>query len=198
MSVTVAEDFRGVEDFLRRWHALPAKRRHRIAHEVPIDQMQVAALHHHNPWIRKSCLHFLDHYASDQSVATFLGALDDPVVPVRELALHGLACEQCRSAELCVSEVVPVLAGVLGSDPSPEVRQRTIPILLRLSGRDPRARLAIEDASTKDEDRLVRQVAEASLQGDERQALRSRHDLQRRARSRRGKSRVWATKAAGP
>lgn len=173
----VAEDFRAVEEFLRRWHALPAKQRHRIAHEVPIYQMQVAALHHPNPWSRKGCLHFLDHYTSDQSVATFLGALDDCVVPVRELALHGLACEQCGSAELCGSQVVPVLARVLGSDPSPEVRQRTIPILLRLSARDPRARSAIFDASIEDDDRLVRRVAEAALVGNEREAQRSRHDL---------------------
>jgi hypothetical protein len=86
-----------------------------------------------------------------------------------------------------VEDVVPVLTRVVESDPSPEVRQRAIPILLRLSHRDSRPREAIERAAATDDDPLVREVALAALEGRERDALRSRNDLRRRARTRRGK-----------
>jgi HEAT repeat protein len=178
-----------VGDFLRRWNALPNKQRYRIAHEIPIAEMQTTAVLHPDPWIRRGCLFFLDHYANEGSTTTFLTALDDPVSPVRAMALHGLACEQCRNEELCVSDVVLVLSRVLASDPSPDIRHKAIPILLRLSDRDPRAKTAIEGAATSDEDPLVRHVAVAALEGRARDASRSRHDLLRASRTRRGKKR---------
>jgi hypothetical protein len=53
-----------------------------------------------------------------------------------------------------------------------------------MSGRDQRAREVIEVAASSDEDNLVRQVAVAALEGRVRDALRSRHDLRRMARTR--------------
>ena len=128
-----------VDDFLHRWKALrhkPHTQRHGLTNEIPFADMQIAAIQHPDPWVRRSCLFFLDHYANDTSTHTFLAALDDPVTPVRELALHGLACEQCRAVELCVADVVPVLSRVVASDTSADVRHRAIPILLRLADRD--------------------------------------------------------------
>jgi len=177
-----------VTEFLRRWHALPNKERFQLAPEVPVSEMQVAATTHPDPWVRRGCLSFLDHYASDASTQAFLAALDDPVTFVREMALHGLACEQCRAAELCVADVVPVLSRVLATDASPEVRHKSVPILMRLSDRDPRARGALERAAVSDEDPLVRRVAAAALEGQVRDASRSRHDLRRRATTRKGKA----------
>jgi HEAT repeat protein len=176
------------EAFLRRWNSLPNKQAPRLAPEIPIAAMQVAAVRHPDPWVRRSCLSFLDHYANDASTSTFLAALDDPVTPVRAMALHGLACDQCRTDELCVGDVVPVLSRVVRSDPNPEVRHAAIPILLRLSNRDRRAREAIETAAATDGDPLVRQVATAALDGRVRDALRSRHDLRRMSRTRSGKA----------
>jgi hypothetical protein len=182
-------DLDTVGDFLRRWNALPNKQRYRIAHDIPIAEMQTAAVLHPNPWTRGGCLFFLDHYANEESTATFLAALDDPISPVRAMALHGLACEQCRDDALCVSDVVPVLSRVVRSDPSPDIRHMAIPILLRLSDRDPLARAAIEVAANSDEDPLERRVAVAALEGRARDASRSRHDLLRASKTRRGKKR---------
>ena len=113
-----------VGEFLRQWNVSPNKQRYQLVPELPIPEMQLAAIHHPNPWMRRGCLSFLDHYANDDSVHAFLGALDDPVPFVREMALHGLSCERCRTAELCVAEAAPVLNRVLAADDSPEVRQK--------------------------------------------------------------------------
>jgi hypothetical protein len=186
-----------VNDFLHRWSAVPHNQKHALTNEIPLSDMQVAAVHHPDPWVRRVCLFFLDHYANDTSTHTFLAALDDPVTPVRELALHGLACEQCRAMELRVADVVPVLSRVVDSDTSADVRHKAIPLLLRLSGRDVRARAAIERAASSDDDALVRQVAVAALEGRYRDALRSRHDLLRRAKTRKGKATNWREARAG-
>jgi HEAT repeat protein len=174
--------------FLRRWNALPNKQRYQLVPELPIPEMQLAAITHSNPWLRRGCLSFLDHYANDESVRTFLGALDDPVPFVREMALHGLSCEQCRTAELCVADVVPVLSRVLATDKSPEVRHKVVPILMNFLSRSSPAHEALRRSSLSDEDILVRQVATAALEGRERDARRSRHDLRRKAKTRRGKA----------
>jgi hypothetical protein len=82
------------------------------------------------------------------------------------VALHSIACESCRKEELCVADVVPDVVGVLAADPSPELRTKAIPILLRLAGRDERAREAIERASRNDPDGIVRQAAADALCGN--------------------------------
>jgi hypothetical protein len=183
-----AEELETVYDFLCRFRALPNKQRHFAASELPLAEMHLAATCHPDPWVRRSCLYFLDHYANDESTSTFLAALDDPVTPVREMALHGLACERCRSAELCVDDVVPVLSRIVDADASPDIRHKVVPILMGLSGRDARARTALERVACSDQDPLVREVAVAALEGRYRDALRSRHDLLRRAKTRRGKT----------
>jgi HEAT repeat protein len=174
--------------FLRRWSARPNKQAPLLAPKIPVAAMQAAAIDHPDPWCRRSCLSFLDHYANDESAPTFLAALSDPVTLVRVMALHGLACEQCRVDALCLADVLPVLSRVVRTDPSPDVRHQTVPILLRLSNRDPRAREVIEEVARSDDDPLVRQVAVAALEGRVRDAMRSRHDMRRAARSRRAKA----------
>jgi hypothetical protein len=176
-----------VGEFLRQWNALPNKQRYQLVPELPIPEMQLAATTHPNPWVRRGCLSFLDHYANDDSIHAFLGALNDPVPFVREMALHGLSCEQCRTAEMCVADVVPVLNRVLAADDSPEVRHKVVPILMNLASRSSSAREALEWSSLSDEDILVRQVATAALEGRVQDARRSRHDLLRRAKTRKGK-----------
>jgi HEAT repeat protein len=128
--------------------------------------MKQAAIEHEDPWVRRKCLSFLDHHASDESASVFLQALDDPVAPVRDLALHALACEQCRTEELCVAEVTPRIARVLDGDPNPEVRFKAIPILRRLASRDRTALTAIERAAENDADERVREAAAAILRGE--------------------------------
>jgi hypothetical protein len=177
-----------VGDFFRRWNALPNKQRYQLVPEFPIAAMQWAAISHPDPRTRRGCLSFLDHYANDDSIRAFLEALDDPIPFVREMALHRLSCERCRTAELCVADVVPVLTRVLAADDSPEVRNKVVPILMNLASRSSSARGALERSSLSDEDGFVRQVATAAIEGREQDARRSRHDLLRRAKTRRGKA----------
>ena len=62
-----------------------------------------------------------------------------------------------------------------------------IPILMDLPSRSSLAWEALERSSLCDEDALVREIASAALEGRERDARRSRHDLLRKAKTRRGK-----------
>lgn len=127
------------------------------------------------------CLNTLDHYANDSSADVFRLALRDPVPRVRAIALHGLACERCRTGELCVSDVVPSLISVLEQDRSAKVRHGAVGILLRLSARDASASEAILRAAHEDADPLVRQVATAAAEGRHHD-VRSRKTMRRRAR----------------
>ena len=146
-------------DFVHRWKALPGQRRGRLGKELPVAAVQAAALSHCDLEIRRLCLFLLDHYASDASWDTFRRALHDPVATVREAALHGLSCERCRSTALCVTDVVTDLVDVLISDPSAEVRHKTVAVLARFADRDPRASEAIARAAQEDPDCAIRHVA---------------------------------------
>jgi hypothetical protein len=99
-------------------------------------------------------LFLLDHYASDASWNVFRLALRDPVASVREVALHGLSCERCRTTALCVADVVADLVDILVHDPSAEVRHKTVAVLARFADRDERVIEAIaraaEDKSGRD------------------------------------------------
>jgi hypothetical protein len=147
----------------------------------PITDIELAAVGHEDPWVRRRCLDFLDHRAADTSTPIFLQALGDPVAIVREVALHGLACERCRTGQICVPEVVARVINVLETDPDADVRYKTLPILRALIGRDHRALDAIQSAAEADPDRLVREGARLALEVG---LLPNRHDLARRQRRR--------------
>jgi hypothetical protein len=150
----------------------------------PLTDIQREALGHPDPWARKQCLDFLDHRAADASTAVFLAALDDPVAPVREIALHSVACERCRSEAVCVTEVVPRVIQVLERDPSPEVRYKTLTILRGFAARDASALDAIRRAVDGDPDAFLREGARIALEFG---LIPSRHDLIRRL-GRRGRA----------
>jgi HEAT repeats len=173
------EDHAEAARFLQRFVATSTERRSSVAADAPIAEIQLAALRHPDPFVRRACLGFLDHYANEISTSVFALALRDPVELVRHSALHSLACEACRTEELCVADVVPCLGEVLAADPSAELRHKAIPVLLRLADRDPRARRAVERAADSDGDALVREVAGRALAG---QHIRSRKAYQRRAK----------------
>jgi hypothetical protein len=168
--------------FLQRFLATSTKRRSSVAAGAPIVQLQAAALQHRDPFVRRSCLGFLDHHANEDSISVFALALRDPVELVRHTALHSLACETCRTEELCPADVVPHVVEVLFADPSLELRHKAIPVLLRLADRDPRARQALEQAANNDVDALVREVAHGALAG---QHVRSRRAYERRVKRKR-------------
>jgi HEAT repeat protein len=158
--------WRSAGSYLRQFSSATPKQKSRLARKKPLEDLQAAALAHPDPFTRRDCLGFLDHYANEASTVVFAAALHDPVDFVRNAALHSIACESCRKEELCVAEVVPDIIGVLEADPSPELRTKAIPTLLRLAGRDHRAWEAIERASGNDSDQIVRQAAADALCGN--------------------------------
>jgi HEAT repeat protein len=157
--------WRSARAYLNRFFSATPKQKSRIMKKAPLADLQTAALHHPDPFARRECLFFLDHYANEPSTAVFAEALRDPVDFVRNAALHSIACESCRTAELCVADVVPDIVQVLEGDPSPDLRTKAIPTLLRLGGRDSRAWDAISRAAEHDPDSLVRRAAADALCG---------------------------------
>ena len=165
------------EGFLRRFAAAGPQARARLAaEELPLAALHEAALTHPDPFARRALVGVLDHYANDESTAVFAAALRDPVELVRHTALHSIACETCRDGDLCPADVVPALAEVLASDPSPEVRHKAIPVLLRLGAPE-----AVERAAREDDDELVREVAARALRCEN---VRARKAYLRRRRRR--------------
>jgi hypothetical protein len=151
--------------FLKGFFSATAKQKSRLVKKAPLADLQAAALRDPDPFARRECLFFLDHYANEASTSVFAGALHDPVDFVRNAALHSIACESCRTADLCVADVVPDIVAVLADDPNPELRTKAIPILLRLAGRDSRAADAISRAAEQDPDGMVRQAAADARRG---------------------------------
>ena len=134
------------------------KQKRALSRETVLD-VQVAALHHPDPHIRRSCLWLLDHHANDVSMPVFAQAMTDDVDFVREIALHSLACEGCKEGELCVADVVPPLVRVLEHDPKPDLRIKALSALVGLSRRDERVREALERAARDNTDPVVRRCA---------------------------------------
>jgi hypothetical protein len=157
-------DLELANDFVYRWTSLPKERRARLGKQIPVAAVQMAAVNHHDPAMRRFCLFLLDHYASDVSSDTFRRALHDPVAAVRESALHGLACERCRREVICVTEVVTDLVAILASDPNADVRHKTVAALARFISRDGRASGAIARAGCHDPDAAIRAVAQAVVE----------------------------------
>ena len=118
-----------------------------LGRQIPVAAVQEAALSHPHVEMRRFCLFLLDHYASDVSSETFRRALRDPVAPVRESALHGLACETCRHEDIAVPGVVTALVQILASDRNAEVRHKSVAALARFVRRDTRAAEAIARAA---------------------------------------------------
>lgn len=151
--------------FLKRFYSATPKQKSRLVKKAPLAHLQAAALHARDPYDRRECLFFLDHFANEASAAVFAKALHDPVDFVRIVALHSIACESCRTTELCAADVVLDVVAVLEGDPNPDLRTKAIPTLLRLADRDRRAREAVERAAQHEPDEIVRRVAAGALQG---------------------------------
>src|ERR1700683_4738782 len=180
---SVVADVAEATNFLNQFFQGTAKQRARRVVKAPLGAVQTAALHHPDPWVRRDCLFFLDHYANDQSMPVFARALGAPVEFVRNMALHGLSCQACKSEELCTADVAAGLVEVLEHDPSHELRTKAIQFLFHLSGREARARAALEEASVHDPDPIVRQAARSALAGRF-VAPRKRYERQQRRHGR--------------
>jgi HEAT repeat protein len=161
-----AEAWRSADRYLKQFFSATDHQKSRLVKKAPLAQIGAAAVGHPDAFVRRGCLFFLDHYANEASTAVFALALHDPVDFVRHAALHSIACESCRTQELCVADVVPSIISVLERDPNPELRTKAIPTLLHLAGRDARAWEAIRRAGEHDPDDLVRRAAADALSGN--------------------------------
>ena len=186
-----SQDRVAVEVYFREWWdvvrdsaaaGLRADHWKQLGPAPPVASVQAAALLHPNPRVRRDCLTVLDHDANDESEAVFRAALSDPVPRVRQLALHGLACERCREHQLWVADVVPDIVDVLDHDANAKVRHSALSALVALSDRDDRAVTAISRAAAADSDPLVRQAAEAARAGQYR-GMGSRKAIRRRTQA---------------
>jgi hypothetical protein len=144
---------------------LSPKRMRPARFAAALPDLQLAALHHRDPQIRRYCLGILDHHANDESMHVFARALSDEADVVRDVALHSIACESCKSEELCPADVVPALCRVLDSDPKPDLRIKALAALTRLMSRDERVRGALERAARTNSDAITRQCAADALHG---------------------------------
>jgi hypothetical protein len=133
--------------------------------KAALEDVQLGAIKHPDPKMRRWCLFLLDHYANDESMAVFAEALNDGVAVVRDAALHSIACEPCKDGELCVTDVVPLVIDLLESDPQAELRLKAARTLLGLAARDERAQAALERAGERDPDAVVRSCAREAARG---------------------------------
>lgn len=130
-----------------------------------MGDLQLGALRHPDPQIRRYCLVVLDHYANDASMQTFVSALEDDTDAVREIALHSLACEPCKRDALCPTDVVPALARVLASDPKPDLRIKALTALLRVHGDAEQLKDLLRRTAESNSDPVTRRCAEDALRG---------------------------------
>jgi hypothetical protein len=184
-------DLEVANSFARRWRAMRKERRSWLGKEMPVAEVQAAALHHPHVEMRRLCLFLLDHYASDLSAETFRLALRDPVASVREGALHGLACETCRHEDIRVVDAVSDLARLLATDANADVRHKAVAALARFLDRDSRVRVIMADVAHRDRDTAVRAVAQSVADS-------GRPHIHRRKRALRETRRTARVAAASP
>ena len=180
----VHEYFASLDRHVERWRQTGG-RWSPFAGEVPIDSMQAAALRHESAKVRRHALGVLDHAANDASTATFRAALVDPVPKVRLVALHGLACERCRTGDVCVDDVVRDVLRTLRDDASPTVRHAAIDVLARFISRDERIVPALLERAAMDSDDLVRLTAARAAAGERKVWTRKAVRRRRRTAARR-------------
>lgn len=163
-SISTAEVSSRVDRTLRGPVSKALKRRRPLTAAM-VEDIQLGALRHPDPKVRRWCVFLLDHYANDQSAHVFAQALHDGAHLVRDMALHSIACEPCKEGELCVADTVPHIVDVLRHDPKPDLRIKAIAALMRLSDRDARVKTALQCAAADDADPLVRGCARDALAG---------------------------------
>jgi len=103
-----------------------ALKRQRPLTPAMVEDLQLGALRHRDAKVRRWCVFLLDHYANDQSTEVFAQALHDGAHPVRDMALHSIACEPCKEGELCVADTVPHVVHVLRHDPKADLRIKAV------------------------------------------------------------------------
>jgi hypothetical protein len=106
-----------------------------------------------DPAVRSRCALLMDHLAGNESFELMVLLLEDPEPSVRLHAIHALACDRCKSDDVCAlprQEIVPAATALLTNDPDPRVRAIALEVLARWVHEDGDARAAIERAAERD------------------------------------------------
>ena len=121
-----------------------------------------------DPELRLQCALLIDHLAGNESFELMMLLLDDPDPRVRQQAIHALACDRCKSDDVCAlprSDLVPTAARLLSEDPHPHVRAIAAEVLGRWVHDDTDARAALERAVAVDQSPAIRKKAKWFLPG---------------------------------
>lgn len=78
----LAEHRHAVEAFFGAWEAGSAGTKRRLASDLPIAGIQEAAIDHPDPWLRRWCIGFLDHHASD-ALGAAMAQTEPRQIPLR-------------------------------------------------------------------------------------------------------------------
>lgn len=139
-------------------------------HRIFVDALLVG-VRHHNPNVRYNCAHAMDMFADERCAVALLELLDDPVPRVRRIAVHSIACDDCKIAPL--QPLVPArrsqrqrdLVGIVVEmalhDPSIQVRRHATYALSMFE--DVRATHTIETLLVRETDAAIRRNALAAL-----------------------------------
>lgn len=106
-----------------------------------------------DPSLRAQCALLIDRLAGNDSFELLLLLLDDPDPRVRRHAIHALACDRCKSDEVCAlpgPQIIAEAVRLLERDPDAHVRAIALEVLARWVHEDAVARAAIERAAEAD------------------------------------------------
>jgi hypothetical protein len=121
-----------------------------------------------DPRLRSQCALLIDRLAGNDSFDLMLLLLDDPDPGVRRHAIHALACDRCKSDDVCAlprDQIIPEASRMVASDPDAGVRAIALEVLARWVHDDDDARAAIERASIGDARPGIRKQAKWYLPG---------------------------------
>ena len=124
--------------------------------------MLLQGVEHPNPGIRADCAHAMDLFADERCTAPLLRLLDDPVPRVRRVALHSLACDDCKLEPLeTEKDVIRLIIDRATADPSIQVRRHATAALGRCA--DERAFEALEMLMSQESDKAILRNARQAL-----------------------------------
>ncbi|HET6873506.1 MAG TPA: HEAT repeat domain-containing protein [Acidimicrobiales bacterium] len=118
--------------------------------------------------LRLACTILIDRLAGPDSFELMLLLLEDADGRVRAHAMHALACDRCKSDDVCAlprDDLIPIAARLLADDPQDPVRSIALEVLARWVHHDAAAYAAIEKASVTDPSPAVRKKAKWFLPG---------------------------------
>jgi hypothetical protein len=137
----------------------------RILDQIEItDEMLeqlTSGVEHPNPRVRFECAHLADHIDDERCFEILFRLCQDDVPRVRAEALHGLACEQCKSCPLPGGSVALLVEAAL-HDPSHKVRDKVVTTFASHSP-DPRISETLRYMAEHESNLQIRQKAWQAL-----------------------------------